>query len=414
MKPHLAVDRLCERSAWDVVPFRWVADPVRDTNAHGQATLLSLASEGHLYPRPDRSEGAQASSEETILRGPLVEPDDLVVNPMWLVGGGIAVSAVAGTVSPDYRVYRLDPAKVDPRFIHYLLRSNEYRDQYQLYTRADTTFDRRVSRSAFESMPVLVPRLDVQRRVADMLDAETARIDTLIDKNRQVIEALAVRERSKVMSLLPDAGLATDKGTPVAPLWMMDSAIQTGPFGSQLHQEEYVEGGIPVINPSHLVEGQLEPDQSVTVTPTKAEELKRHQMQVGDVIFGRRGELGRAALARLENRGWVVGTGCLRLRFLSKQFDPGFFLEVLSSPAVRSWFHLRSRGATMANLNEELLGVLPVPAISLADQEQIAADIREVRTRHRRLSKKVERQIDLLETRRRSLITAAVTGQLTV
>ncbi len=69
-------------------------------------------------------------------------------------------------------------------------------------------------------------------------------------------------------------------------------SLQTGPFGSQLHSEEYSSGGIPVINPSHLKDGRIEPDWNCTLDQETWLRLSRHELHEGDIIFARRGEMG--------------------------------------------------------------------------------------------------------------------------
>src|SRR5665647_2396092 len=136
MKVHLAATALTTQSRWDVVPFRRIADLVTERNVHTDQPLLSVTSSGSVQERRDG--GRQGTSETTISRSWVARPGDLVVNPMWLIGGGIAVGNVAGAVSPDYRVYRFG-GDVYPRYMHHLLRTPEYVAQYHLYTRADTT-----------------------------------------------------------------------------------------------------------------------------------------------------------------------------------------------------------------------------------------------------------------------------------
>ena len=119
----------------------------------------------------------------------IANPGDLVFNPMWAIEGGVAVSQIRGALSTAYRVYRFGN-RIDPRFAHYYFRSRVALDQYRLMVRGVTTFDRSVSREDFEAMPMPVPPLDIQRAIADYLDAETARIDGLIEKKKRMIELL--------------------------------------------------------------------------------------------------------------------------------------------------------------------------------------------------------------------------------
>ena len=206
----VAIESLEERipARWKIVPFRRLATLVDVANANSSAPLLSLASTGIIAPREEFDGlGRQMPAESTIERYWLAKPGNLVVNPMWLVGGGIGVSEVFGAVSPDYRVYRLGP-DLYPRYVHHLLRSQPYRDQYKLYTRAETTFDRRVSKIDFHAMPLLVPPLDEQRRIADFLDAETAQIDGLATARHQARTLLLERRAARVFGLITGADTA--------------------------------------------------------------------------------------------------------------------------------------------------------------------------------------------------------------
>lgn len=401
-----------DESAYPSIPFQYVFDRVQRP-VPDNAEIVTAYTNGQVTLRSNRrTDGYHNAKDLSTYQG--VEPGDFVVHGLDILRGSVGVSDSRGAMSPVCTVATAREGH-DPRYHGYTIRAQAQSGYTKALARGIREGGADFRRwETLASLPLFAPPMHVQRRVADMLDGETARIDALIAKNRAVLETLHAREQAKVIALLPDAGLSTAKGTPRAALWLMDAEIQTGPFGSQLHQEEYVDDGVPVINPSHLVDGRLTPDSRVTITEARATALARHRMRADDVIFGRRGELGRAGMALANNEGWVVGTGCLRLRFLSPMFDPGFFLEVLSSPGVRAWFDVNSRGATMSNLNEELLGALPVPAIPLAEQRRVGSAIHAVRVRHREIRTKVLQQIDLMETRRRSLITSAVTGQITV
>ena len=72
--------------------------------------------------------------------------------------------------------------------------------------------------------------------------------------------------------------------------------IKIGPFGSLLHKEDYIDGGHPLLNPSHIVDGKVSPDDKLTISDEKYEELSAYQLKAGDVVMGRRGEMGRCAV----------------------------------------------------------------------------------------------------------------------
>lgn len=75
----------------------------------------------------------------------------------------------------------------------------------------------------------------------------------------------------------------------VKPLRRFSCLVQSGPFGSQLHANEYVTGGTPVINPVNLVDGAIVPTDNITVTDDILDRLRHQRLRSGDVIFSRRG-----------------------------------------------------------------------------------------------------------------------------
>jgi type I restriction enzyme S subunit len=97
-------------------------------------------------------------------------------------------------------------------------------------------------------------------------------------------------------------------------------AILTGPFGSSLHQSDYVDSGIPVINPQNIVDGAIRTDGIRMVAPATRDRLQEFAVRENDIVIGRRGEMGRCAVVSAEMNGWLCGTGCFVIR-------PGFHLN---------------------------------------------------------------------------------------
>ncbi|MBR6626031.1 MAG: restriction endonuclease subunit S, partial [Mailhella sp.] len=89
--------------------------------------------------------------------------------------------------------------------------------------------------------------------------------------------------------------------------------IQTGPFGSQLHQSDYSEFGTPVVMPKDLIQGKISEETIARVSEENVVRLPRHKIQNGDILYSRRGDVGRCAYATAKEEGWLCGTGCLRV-----------------------------------------------------------------------------------------------------
>ncbi|MEP6912235.1 MAG: restriction endonuclease subunit S [bacterium] len=136
--------------------------------------------------------------------------------------------------------------------------------------------------------------------------------------------------------------------------------IQTGPFGSQLHQSDYSEAGAPVVMPKDIVEGRINTDSIARVSPEHVDRLSRHKLKAGDIIYGRRGDIGRQAMVRQEEVGWLCGTGCLRISLGAKILDPSFLHYYLRQESVVKWIANQAVGATLPNLNTGILRSVPV------------------------------------------------------
>lgn len=182
---------------WSVVRFKVAMERLEERNLDSEATLMSLTSAGRVVPRAETGD-RQQPAEESIPRYLVVRPGCLIINPMWLTGGAIGVSWTTGAVSPDYRVFR-SRGDHDARYLHHLLRAPAYLDQYRLFTRAQTTFDRRVQQPDIDNLPLPVPQLSEQIAIADHLDRATARMDAMIDAANDSI-ALMQERRAALIS----------------------------------------------------------------------------------------------------------------------------------------------------------------------------------------------------------------------
>ena len=280
---------------------------------------------------------------------------------------------------------------------------------------------------AYEKRLALPPATE-QQAITTFLDRETAKIDTLIAKQERLIELLqekrtALISHAVTKGINPDAPMK-DSGVEwlgevpahweVYRLWSFVELIQTGPFGSQLHAEDYIDDGIPVINPANLKENKIVSDSTCCVSNSTADRLSRYRLFPGDIIFGRRGELGRCALIRKSEEGWLCGTGSLLIRTNVKRSIPEFLLRVLSEPGVKDYLSLMSVGATIDNLNTNILGNIRCPLPPINEQKAIALFLSKETIKFDTLITKARHTIDLLKERRTALISAAVTGKIDV
>ena len=149
--------------------------------------------------------------------------------------------------------------------------------------------------------------------------------------------------------------------------------IQTGPFGSQLHESDYVEDGIPVVMPKNILDGKIDTSDIAFIKEEDARRLQRHKMSVGDIVYGRRGNIGRRGLIGSRENGWLCGTGCLRLSLGDRVLDSTYLYYFLGQPMVVGWIANQAIGATMPNLNTGILRSVVIRYPRLPVQRRIAS-----------------------------------------
>lgn len=148
--------------------------------------------------------------------------------------------------------------------------------------------------------------------------------------------------------------------------------VQTGPFGSQLHASDYVQEGIPTIMPVNISDNQILIDGIARISEKDAERLSRHRLEPGDIVFSRRGDVTRRALIREEQKGWLCGTGSLKIHFGKDVVDPLFASLYFGHPDVKDWIVRHAVGSTMPNLNGKIMEAIPFLLPPQKEQEKIA------------------------------------------
>ncbi|MCU8007322.1 restriction endonuclease subunit S [Shewanella sp. SM87] len=157
----------------------------------------------------------------------------------------------------------------------------------------------------------------------------------------------------------------------------MSDEIATGPFGLMIHKRDYIENGVPLINPSHMINSKIKEDLAITVNKDKANELSSYKLFENDIVMARRGEMGRCALVTKREEGWLCGTGSFVLRFnhiLSREY----ILLMFKTNYVFKYLCGESIGTTMTNLNHSILNKMPLLLPSVAEQHRIVAKVDEL------------------------------------
>jgi type I restriction enzyme S subunit len=152
-----------------------------------------------------------------------------------------------------------------------------------------------------------------------------------------------------------------------------EAELTTGPFGTQLKAAEYSDDGtVPVINVRNVGFGDVRTTTLEYISPEIAQRLSRHLLIPGDIVFGRKGAVERHAFIQEGQAGWLQGSDCLRLRLSTARLHPRFVSYFLRTERHQQWMKNHcSHGATMASLNQDILGRIELPLPSLNVQQSV-------------------------------------------
>lgn len=217
-----------------------------------------------------------------------------------------------------------------------------------------------------------LPPLETQKKIVSILEKAER-----LKKKRGEADKLTQEYLKSVFYEMFGDPIRNEKGWQVKRLEELSIKTQIGPFGTQLHEEDYIENGIPLINPRHINDGRIEIDLKQTIAKEKYEPLSNYHLKKGDVIMGRRGEMGRCALITSKEDGWLCGTGSLFIR-PNENLNSYYLIFVLRSSSFVRKLENDALGVTMMNLNMTTVNNLIIPFPPLPLQQKFASIVKEI------------------------------------
>lgn len=379
----------------------------KDQDPGGGFRLLQLADVGDGVFRDVSDRFVNHETYERLNCSSVVAGDILIARMPDPIGRACLLPSGIGEAITvvDVAVLRCHRETAIPDFVVYALNSAQVRAEIRAMQ--DGATRQRVPRKKLGRIQIPLPPLPEQQAIADYLDRETARIDTLITKQESLITLLRERRDAAIAMSFLD-------GSATRSLRFVLELSQTGPFGTQLRSEEYVANGVPVINPSHIAAGVIVPDPGIGVTHLKAEQLCRYRARAGDVLLGRKGEVDKSAIVSEALDGLVAGSDSLLLRPDSTSVGSKYLWWFLQSTSTHFQLLQWSVGSTVSGLNQTAMSKVQIPVPPLSEQREIVAYLDEQTAKIDALIAKAQRFIELAKERRAALITAAVTGQIDV
>jgi type I restriction enzyme S subunit len=222
----------------------------------------------------------------------------------------------------------------------------------------------KLTQAAMRKMIIPLPPYEVQKRISYELDS----VSELLALRKQQLEELDQLINSVFYEMFGDP-VENEKG------WELKSIgdiadVKIGPFGSLLHVKDYIKGGHCLVNPSHIVNEIIVPDEKLSVNKEKFLELSSYRLEINDLVIGRRGEIGRCAVVKEE--GLLCGTGSMFVRIRNNTLIPFVLQKIISGKSMRTLLEHLSVGVTMKNLNAGTITSLQIPMLPISLQKQFS------------------------------------------
>lgn len=209
-----------------------------------------------------------------------------------------------------------------------------------------------------------VPSIEKQRSIVKAYNTITDRIEL----KRKINDNLEATIQAAFDKAFHDAGVSLPetiiKQNKVPQGWTDATvgdfaSVQTGPFGSQLHNEDYVESGTPIITVEHMDGKCIAHRNLPLVSQNDVDRLRKYDLHTGDIVFSRVGSVDRAVMVSQHEDGWLFSGRCLRVR----PYDPNtgsYFLWWFNQPVIRQLVTASAVGATMPSINTSILNSIRI------------------------------------------------------
>lgn len=286
---------------------------------------------------------------------------------------------------------------LDARFLKYFLQANPipslgYARHYRHLSRLE----------------VPLPPLDEQKRIVVSLDQAFA----ALDRARALAEANLADAEELYRSGLDMLLFAHADDWQHGSFTELVGEVSTGPFGSLLHKSDYVKDETPLVNPANIVDGKIEANLTKTVSSEALQRLQSYRLKTGNIVIGRRGEMGRCAAVSAEQDGWLCGTGSFFVR-TKPGVSSQLVAHILSTRKLVEQLTAIASGTTMLNLSNTALGKMDFAIPPMERQAKILTAINTLKDTTKRARCIYEGKVTALDDLRKSLLQKAFAGELT-
>ncbi|XHX75737.1 MAG: restriction endonuclease subunit S (plasmid) [Stenomitos frigidus ULC029] len=347
----------------------------------------------------------QGLSEQGLRNARLVERDSVL---MVCIGATIGkVGFTEQEVVTNQQINTLTPLHGDSaKFIFYQMLTQDF--QQKVLSGAGQATLPIINKKKWSNLSLHLPHPLEQKRIVAIVDNAFEGIDRAIANTEKNLTNARELFESYLNAIFTRKG----DGWVEKKLSEIGGKVFTGPFGSLLHKSDYISNGIPIVNPANIEDGEIIPNFNKTVSQDVIVRLKAYVLSENDIVIGRRGEIGRCAVVRKEQAGWLCGSGSFFIKTF-ENVDSVFLTHLFRSAQYRNQLESLSAGATMQNLSNQALAGLLIAMPPLDEQNRITDKLDDLKAETQRLEAIYQQKLVSLNELKQAILQKAFTGELT-
>lgn len=319
--------------------------------------------------------------------------------------GALAKGLQSGIGFGTTELHVLRPQDVDARFLFYLTISDRFR-KLGAASMYGAGGQKRISEEFVEGYRVAIPSLDVQRATASFLDRETARIDSLIEKKRRLLDLLEEKRESRI------AGFVDGREYPVVKLGHLIEVLSGFAFPSSGFTRS--DEDVRLLRGTNVGVGHIDWTDTVRWPREDADRYSHWLLAEGDIVFGmdRPWISGGIRVARIGESDLpaLLLQRVARIR-PKRLITPGYLQLVLSSPQFRAYFEPILTGVSVPHISPSQISAFRLPLPPLEHQQEAVAALLQQESEAHRVRSALRSSISLVKEHRTALISAAVRGK---
>lgn len=412
-------------SHWEKSKFKHEFTFSKSINTSKNPTILSLTLQGIKIRDISTNEGQIASSYDNYTK---VYKGDIVLNPMDLISGFVDCSPVEGVISPAY--YTLKPNwDIDPEYYKYYLQKHYYEKIFFPFAEG-VSVDHRwtLKKEDFLNFSLIKPPIEEQQQIANYLNKKTAKIDTTIAKNKELIELLE-EKRVALINQVVTKGLNPDvpmKDSGVEWIGDIPEHWKIRKFGHLInlitkgatptsYGFDFQDDGINFIKVESIAKnGEFIPSKFNYISEDCNNFLSRSKMKKGDLLFSIAGALGRVAIVNSEILPANTNQALSIIRINNDELLTKYVFYALKADYSVHQIDDSTVQSAQANLSMESIKEFKILIPPIKEQYNLIEFLNQETSKIDKTISKINENINLLEEYKTSLIHHVVTGKIDV